>query len=49
MFKNIDVSVDPVNVKGCHWVKTYGSEKVIINFSRRKDASKIRAVKKAEG
>lgn len=40
MFENIDVSVDPANVKGCHWVKTHGSEKVIINFSRRKDASK---------
>ena len=38
IFEKIDTNVDPANVEGCHWVKTHGPKKVIIKFSRRKDA-----------
>lgn len=45
VFKKIDVNVDPANVENCHWIKMQGPKKVIIKFSRRKDANKICAKK----
>ena len=39
--------VDPSNVEDCHWIKSSkGSKKVIAKLSRRKDANKIRLLKK---
>ena len=47
VFKKFDVDVDPENVENCHWLKTRNSsKKVIIKLSKRKDAVKIRQVKK---
>ena len=39
--------VDPRNVEGCHWIKCInGPKKVIVKLSRRKDANKVRLLKK---
>ena len=47
VFEKLDVDVYPKNVEGCHWLKTRNSsKKVIIKLSKRKDANKIRQVKK---
>ena len=47
VFEKLDVDVDPKNVEDCHWLKTKNSsKKVIIKLSKRKDADKIRQVKK---
>ena len=47
VFEKLDVDVDPKNVEDCHWLKTRNSsKKVIIKSSKRKDADKIRQVKK---
>ena len=47
LFEKLDVDVGPKNVEDCHWLKTRNSsKKVIIKLSKRKDADKIRQVKK---
>ena len=39
--------VDPSNTGDCHWIKSgKGAKKVIVKLSRRKDANKIRLLKK---
>ena len=47
VFEKLDVDVDPKSVEDCQWLKTRNSsKKVIIKLSKRKDADKIRQVKK---
>ena len=47
IFEKLDVMVDPSNVEDCHWIKpSKGAKKVIVKLSRRKDANKIRLLKK---
>ena len=46
VLNEIGVNVDSRNVEDCHWIKTQGPKKVIIKFSRRKDANKVRTEKK---
>ena len=47
IFEKLDVMVDPGNVEDCYWIKSSkGAKKVIVKFSRRKDANKIRLLKK---
>ena len=47
IFEKLDVMVDPSNVEDCHWIKSSkGAKKVIAKLSRRKDANKIRLLKK---
>ena len=46
VLNEIGVNVDSRNVEDCHWIKTQGPKKVIIKFSRRKDANKVRTDKK---
>ena len=47
IFEKLDVMVDPSNVEDRHWVKfSKGPKKVIVKLSRRKDANKIRLLKK---
>ena len=46
VFEELNVVVHPSIVKDCHWVASRTSKKVVIKLSRRKDASKIRRVKK---
>ena len=41
VLNEIGVNVDSRNVEYCHWIKTQGPKKVIIKFSRRKDANKV--------
>ena len=38
--------VDPSNIDDCHWIKPSKGAKVIVKLSRRKDANKIRLLKK---
>ena len=46
-FEKLDVMVDPSNIEDCHWIKSSKSpKKVIVKLSRRKDANKIRLLKK---
>ena len=46
VLNEIGVNVDSRNVEDCRWIKTQGPKKVIIKFSRRKDANKVRTEKK---
>ena len=46
ILNEIDVNIDSRNVEDCHCIKTQGPKKVIIKFSRRKDANKVRPEKK---
>ena len=46
ILNEIDVNIDSRNVEDCHCIKTQGPKKVIIKFSRRKDANKVRPAKK---
>ena len=47
IFEKLDVMVDLSNVQSCHWIKSSkGPKKVIGKLSRRKDANKIRLLKK---
>ena len=46
VLEELNVVVDPSNVGDCHWLASRTSKKVIIKLSRRKDANKIRRVKK---
>ena len=47
IFEKLDVMVDPSNIEDCHWIKpSKGAKKVIVKLSRRKDANKIRLLKK---
>ena len=46
IFEKLDVMLDPSNVD-CHWIKpSKGAKKVTVKLSRRKDANKIRLLKK---
>ena len=48
-FEKMDVKVDPKIVEACHWLKSKNaSKKAIIKLSKRKDADKIREVKKVK-
>ena len=42
IFNKLDLAIDPSNIEDCHWLKSNGPKKVIIKFSRRKDANLIR-------
>ena len=42
IFDKLDVAIDPSNMEFCHWLKSNGPDKVIIKFTRRKDANLIR-------
>ena len=47
IFEKLGVMVDPSNVEDCHWIKSSkGPKKAIVKLSRRKDANKIRLLKK---
>ena len=47
IFEKLDVMVDGSNVEECHWRKSStGAKEVIVKPSRRKDANKIRLLKK---
>ena len=47
IFEKLDVMLDPSNIEDCHWIKpSKGAKKVIVKLSRRKDANKIRLLKK---
>ena len=46
VLNKIGVNIDSVNLEDCHWIKTQGSKKVVIKFSRQKGANKVRAEKK---
>lgn len=47
VLNKIDVPVQKDNIEACHWIKTKGnSKKVIVKFSRRKDADNVRKAKK---
>ena len=35
------MNIDCRNVEDCHWIKTQDPKKVIIKFSKRKDANKV--------
>ena len=42
----LNVTLDSSNTEDCHWLPSKGPERVIVKFSKRKDANRIRKVKK---
>ena len=47
IFEKLDVMLDPSNIEDCHSIKpSKGAKTVIVKLSRRKDANKIRLLKK---
>ena len=46
IFKKLEVTVDSSNVDDCHWLPGNQNKSFIIKLSKRKDANKIRRVKK---
>lgn len=47
VLNKIDVNVQAENIEACHWLKSKkGPNKVIVKFSRRKDADNVRKAKK---
>ena len=46
LFKKLDVKVDSSNIVDCYWLPSKGPKRVIVEFSKRKDANRIRKVKK---
>ena len=46
LFKKLDVEIDSSNTEDCHWLPSKGSKRVVIKFSKRKDANSTRRVKK---
>ena len=45
-FKKLDVEVGFFNIEDCHWLPSKGSKRVIVKFPKRKDANRIRKIKK---
>ena len=46
IFRKLDVEIDSSNIEDSHWLPSKGPKRVIINFSKRKDANKIRHCQK---
>ena len=46
IFETLEVTVDSSNVEDCHWLPGNQNKRFIIKLSKRKDANKIRRVKK---
>ena len=46
VFRKLDVEIDFSNIEDCHWLLSAGPNHVIIRFSKRKDANRIRRCKK---
>ena len=46
LFKKLDVKVDSSNIEDCHWLPGKGPKRVDVKFSKRKNANRIRKVKK---
>ena len=42
IFDKLDVAIGPSNIYDCHWLKSNGPKKLIIKFTRFKDANIIR-------
>ena len=46
LFKKLDVEVDSSNIDDCHQLPSKEPKRVIVKFSERKDANRVRKVKK---
>ena len=46
LFKKLYVEIDSSNLQDCHWLPSKGPKRVIVKFPKRKDANRIRKVKK---
>ena len=46
IFEKLEVTVDSSNVEDCHWLPGNRNKRFITKFSKRKDANKIKRVKK---
>ena len=46
LFKKLDVEVGSSNIEDCNWLPSKGPKRVIVRFSKRKDANIVRKVKK---
>ena len=46
ILRNLDVEIDSSNIADCHWLLSKGPMRVIIKFSKRKFANKIRHCKR---
>ena len=46
VLNKIGLTIDSKNVEDCHWIKNQGPEKVIVKFSKVRNANKVWAEKK---
>ena len=46
LFKELDVEIDSSNIEDCLWLPSKGPKRVIVKFSKRNDANRIRKVRK---
>ena len=46
IFRKLDVEIDSSNIEFCHWLPSKGPKRLIIKFSKRKDANRIHHCKK---
>ena len=46
LFKKLDVKIDSSNIEDCHWLPGKGPKRVDVKFSKRKNANRLRKVKK---
>ena len=46
LFKKLDLEIDSSNIEDCHWLPSKGQKRVIIKFSKWKDANSIWRAKK---
>ena len=46
LFKKLDVEVGSSNIEGCHWLPSKRPKGVIVKFSKRKEANRVRTIKK---
>ena len=42
IFSKLHVEIDSSNIEDCHWLLSKGPKRLIIKFSKRKDAKRIR-------
>ena len=47
ILEKLEMTIDPSNVEGCHRLPGNRNKRCIIKLSKRKDANKIRRVKKS--
>ena len=46
LFKKLDVEIDSPDIEDCHWLPSKGPKRIMVKFSKQKDAKSIWKIKK---